>query len=134
MHLERLRLDWHWVMSDPNPDGSDPEQVDALIGRLKDERLRYRNLPRESAVQIIEEAAGKLLSLPGVIPLEERAISLADSGIAALVMALPLPPVVNVEVAAGAAKGVDLVLHGVVAWLQHKWQAEQAAADAERKR
>lgn len=122
------------MSSEPNPDGSDPELVDALIDKLTDDRLRYRNIPRESAVQIIEEAAGKLLSLPGVIPLEEKVISLADSGIGALVMALPLPPGINLVAAAGAAKGCDVVLHSFVAWLQHKYQAAEAAAEAERKR
>lgn len=119
-------------MSEPNPDGSDPDEVDALIAKMKNARLRYRNLPRDGALEIVEEAVGRLLALPGLVPIEEKAIALADSGVSALLMGIPIP-VANIVAAAAGAKGVDLALHALIAWLEHKAQLADLAAAAERR-
>lgn len=101
---------------------ADP-QLDRLLARLQEQRAAFEGVPRESAAQILEEAIGKLLLLPGV---ETAAISGIDTAAGLLLSAFaPNAPFAPLEV-----RGLDLFLHAVAAWLEGKEKAAIAKGDA----
>lgn len=101
--------------------------LNALFAKVKSDRLKFQGLPQESAVQIIEEAIGKLLLLPSAQPIEADAIALADSGVGLLCNAF-VPPGVNLVVSPIAVKGVDIGLHALILWLEDQYHKAQAQA------
>ena len=95
-----------------------------FVAKLKAERLAYDGLPQESRIQIIEEAIGKLLALPEDQAAVADGIALVDTAASYLATTF-LPPGINAIGASVATKGVDLMLHSLVSWLEGKFKADQ---------
>jgi hypothetical protein len=94
-----------------------------LLEKMQGQREAFAGIPRESAGEILEEAIGKLLLLPGV---ESATIAGADTAASLLLSAFaPNAPFAALEV-----KGIDLLLHTVAAWLENKQRLAVAKGDA----
>lgn len=94
-----------------------------FLAKLQEQRAAFDGIPRESAAQIVEEAIGKLLLLPGV---ESASISALDT-VSFLILSsiAPNAPFVPLE-----EKGLELLFHGLMAWLENKERAAVAKGDA----
>ena len=101
---------------------ADP-RLEQLLAKLSRQREAFQGIPRQSAIEIVEEAIGKLLLLPGV---ESSMIAGGDTAASFLLSAIaPNVPFVPLEV-----KGLDLLLHAACALAEDKYKRAIAQGDA----
>ena len=98
---------------------------DAILQKLRAERLAYAGVPTQSRWEIVEEAIGKLLALPEDQVVVNDGLALAEGAASMLIT-----PFVGAPLSGLAIKGADLLLHALISHEVHVYQQGLAAGNA----
>ena len=105
----------------------DPVAYGYALGRLKQDTARFSGLPATTLAELVEEFAERALLLPEAAAFESAGIGAADSGLGLILTATGVGAVVSPL----AVKGLDLMLHAVIAAATAKAKADEAARQAQ---